>query len=501
MNENNIFSNDNYGINVDYQQNQNIENNKNPKKKKWVFWTFLVLLFVMIGISSFFIYQERFKSKENNIDKVENSDAELEEEVIPLKEYKNVIGNKNIIETTLDFKAILGDDSVYDEAPLSDYNLTKISFSKDKVYYSYSPYPSDLQDFLCTNIENVISKCELNQESNCKIKYAFTCSNVYEGSNYLFNKYVSSDSTEYDLDSRYLISSNIDGSNFEEIESYDSSTSVITFEHISEDNVYVFVDDGIYKIDKDNKISLVQKDSNIVEALSDNDTIVFLEGSYDSYYLAYYDAKTLKEKKRVAYTLSPDLELRIDSYNGSDLYNVINKDNKVNIYKNGKLQHTLTSYLSYSNIVVSKKYIYLFMNSRGILKIIKLNKNTYEQIEEKDIALQEDSYLLKYMQSYNGNFYFLAKHGLYEFNENKIEFKPVSSNYEESTYVNFYESGSYHNFIYYYYDNDLYIYNIVTNENLKIENVKYHYFNKLENRLYIVQLTNDGYELSYYEID
>ena len=240
-NQNNVISNNSNDLDGTLYQQINNVNDNSVKNKKAIIFIILLFVFLLVGILCFFIYQKKFIHKNDNKEvqnKIVEQDVETEEELIPIKEYKNIIGAKNQINTTLDLKSIFGDDVLYDEEPLKDYNIRKIIFNNDKAYFSYSPYPSGFQMLACNNIDEKITTCDNNGEVDCKIKYAYLCPNVYKNSGILKDMYPLENKTEDDLNYRYLLSSNIDGSNLKELDSYMPAGEIVSFEYINDNNVY-----------------------------------------------------------------------------------------------------------------------------------------------------------------------------------------------------------------------------------------------------------------------
>lgn len=507
--------------NVSSQQSNNMLDSLNnievidkfPKKKNKIILVIVIVIILCVGgVLGYFAYKKDFFGlKDKNV--TDSSRVEKEPELVSEKKYKNKIEEKNVIESSLDYKAIFSNDNWL--GFLSLYN--EVTFSNDRIYYSYAP---NIDNDYCYDIEANIAACEAEQKIMCSVEnaektvdhYELTCAenmcrNLTDlmcwgsipSTGFLAEKYKEEiEGSTYVK--RHLISSNYDGTDFKEHKTGPSG-DVFIFEHVSKDAVYVNMSGDVSKIDVDGNLTSLGKDIQVVDAFSDDDTLVVLEHKKDDLYnMVYYDAKTMKEKKKQEIVLGDKLFIRIDPYS-NDLYNIYNRKA---LYKNGKKIYSSDENISFYDIFISSKNIYIIAFKSGKDSLIVLDKKDYKVLDTVDVNLDNN---LNYLLTYDGKAYFYTgagvsdSSGIYVFDEEDMEFRIVLPlSYEISNY------GKYHNFVYYYEDFDsinktFTLYNLATEEETVIKNVVYNTFNEAEGRLYVVQFIDDKYELSYYEID
>lgn len=481
--------------------------------------------------------------------------------------YKNTVSEKKIINTQIDFNSIFEIDT-----DASNYmnikDPTNIIMTNDRIYYSFSPLLCDYEsnDNFCNNIDEYIKTCEESQKKVCsenpeysKTEFCttFSCQKEYssqceksEDVSSLCNVYMNKvndnniNSKEEIMKKRYLISQKFDGSDFRELEVYDLSSDVVSFDFANKNYIYFnhySYEKGLElkRIDLENlKVEEVKKDVQIAPyPLSHDDSITLIGGSNYDYNLTTYNANDMTEKSRIStYSELNDLRIVIDK-DSNDLYNYTSKqqsNNKIVIYKNGKqLFDVDIDYYMIYDMFITKKYIYFIYESKNDNKnyLAKIDKNTGKIINDK-INLEVDDFInFNYLVTNSSNTpYFLVENNVYSmiyyFDEESEKFIPIEKN-EMSTIDN---AITYHNWIIYENynnnincylehqddlsiceqqqndsDNGIMLYNVDTKERKVIKNAYYKYIN--QGRLYILEkndsytTSNDEIMLSYYDID
>ena len=456
----------NEDIEIVYLSDDDIQDKNNKKKKSFDFKKYKTP--IMIGVPSvillcivIFVCVFLFNRKE----------------VVLL----NVIGEKQKIDTTLDLKGIFeSDNNQFDTFEIN--NLSKAVISNNKIYYSYSPNYCVYED----------------DETPDGL-----CASYYENG------------TDYnDLVTRYVMVSDLDGSNVNELAEH-VSTAPIEFRYFDNDLALYYSnnDETSYKLDFSNNIVTKIKENYQVVSFplsNDKETILatYKEDFYTLYYYNYNDYNRPTKQVNLYYgkdTLNNDI--RIDSYNKEDFYTISSSkyDSSLSadyngVYKNSKLFYQFRN--DYEEFFVGQKFLYILTTTGYNVRLLKVDKETGEE-HTPVIILRSNKKInnIDYITTGNDNLVYInIDNSVYTFNQ--VDDSLLKT---DLSYYLIDSTGSFKNYIYFYVKSreandfyDLVLYNTVTKEDKVISNVEYFTINN--NNLYTVENVEDLLELYKYPV-
>lgn len=441
---------------------------------------------------------------------------------------QNVIGEKVKLDTKLDLKGIFkSDNNQYDSYGIN--NLSKAIINGNKIYYSYSPNYCVYDTIItCDELEEEKNECELNREEKCSVdkndpicieNYCEDlykdreCTDIEPNPNDLCTNYYNTDTDYNDLVTRYVMSSNLDGSNINELTSH-ASTAPIEFAY-SDKSIALYYsngDDASYLIDLSNdNIDKIKETYSIVPyPLSNDKETILINKKNHMFTLNFYNYNDyIRSTKQMNLYNNIEDNVRIikDVFNNEDIYTIssskydLGLDSEYNgVYKNGKLFYQFRN--DYEDMFLGESFLYIITTTGYKIRILKINKGTGEEHTPLDILKSNKKINdIEYITNGNDNLtYINVDNTIYTFNS-----LDDSLTKTDLSYYNIESTGTYNNYIYFYVKTreandfyDLVLYNTVTKEDKVINSVEYFTINN--GNLYTVENIEGIFELYKYPI-
>ncbi len=432
-----------------------------------------------------------------------------EEEFFQEIQYKNIIDNAILIDNNLDLQSIFLDSS----NSIKNYAV----FTDKNIYYSYEPSKCYNDNTERLNLEERIKNCKKEQATKCTPAYSWK-EDCQEGycENYYKNLYdilgnmeeeqlplcktfsPNNSSSRDELNKRYIIKQDLDGNNLKLLETYESKETAISFNYITDNNIYYEYYDtynlknGVKQLNASNNITLIKENNKILNYPISNKQFVFLKqdtgiSKYDELNNKTWDVTNLTNNNYI-----------LDKYtNDFYSYNINNKE--IYLYKNNDVIFKLEDHETPLTIFSSYKNVYLLYLKNDLLNLLILNKKDNKL--EKDLKIENLNNIknISYLTvNSNGLICLIINNNdIYTLNPETLELNNIYNiKYKD---INNYQI--YHNFIIYFYNNSLIIYNTITNEEKIINNVIYYYLNIVNNKLYVVINENNELKLNSYNIN
>lgn len=455
--------------------------------------------------------------------------------------FKNTFSKKHSIETNLDLTYIFIENNVNGGIDNS-YETTPVVFHNNKIYFAFVPYGCSYNSMyskedldlimdncnaqvkeICSNNTSDIFKNNNGQLDDvcepdyCKNEY----SDLYVYSDYNVNSNtvslckflnISEDdiNNEYEddkLNVRYVLESNIDGSELKMVKKYDLSGLALSFDYLTNNSLfYVETDSGTYKMDlKSSEIKKISKDSILIGSspFSNDKRVAIGSMNNKGLSLDFYDINSLDKVDSETIVMSNNT-VRLDKFS-NDYYTYHRDNNK--IYKNNIAVYDTSSLSDYyiNDYFSTKDYFYIIyskedFNGKVANYLAKIDKKDYVLKDQFQIA-SNDNVNIKYLMTNDNDEVFLSSHySLYKFNEKEKKVEEINKSSENKTISGV---NSYHNYIYYSSDGyNLVFYNTITNQEINLsKKIVYFYLNKVEDRVYIVEINSGKLELVYYDIN